>query len=163
MCFSLETLSVPLPFYYFTNQKIINMETTASTLTKNNVQVVQQAINNFQQGNIPAIIDACTDDVQFFLYKVPNAPFTGSFYGKEGIQQFFATLSQFANYTVFEPKDYFAQGDSVIVLVHQTATIRSTGKNFDHEICMHFKVRDGKIAYYYGFLDSYDLYKAGQE
>jgi ketosteroid isomerase-like protein len=135
----------------------------ATTLTKNNVQVIQQAISNFQQGNIPAIIDACTDDVQFFLYKVPNAPFTGAFYGIEGIQQFFATLGQLTNYTGFETRELIAQGDSVIALVHQTATVKNTGKSFDHELCMHFRVRDGKIAYYFGFIDSYDLYKASQE
>jgi hypothetical protein len=154
-----EAASVPFHFI-LSPVKICNMEATATILTKNNVQVIQQAISNFQQGNIRPIIDACTDDVQFILYKVPNAPFTGTFDGKQGIQEFFTSLGQLANYTVFEPKEFFAQGDAVIVLVHQTATVKGTGKTYDHDMCMHFKLRDGKIAYYYGFIDSYDLYKA---
>jgi uncharacterized protein len=137
------------------------METTTTT-TQNNVQVIQQTFNDFLQGNIAGIIDACTEDVQWGIYKVPNSPFSGVLRGKEGVQEFFSAITQTLNYSSFEPIEFIAQGDNVIVLGHHTATVKNTGKQFDHDFCMHFKLQNSKIVRYFGFVDSYDEFKAYQ-
>jgi hypothetical protein len=87
----------------FLTHKINNMETTTAT-TKNNVQVIRQGFNDFLKSNIDGILTLCTEDVKWSTYKVPNAPFTGSFSGKEGVQQHFYQTSQTVQYTPFSQR-----------------------------------------------------------
>ncbi len=134
------------------------METT--TATKNNLQIVQQGFDNFAKGNISAIIDVCTDDVEWGSYNNPDVTPSGTYHGKKGVQDFFSTLAQNINYSSFEPRDFLVQGDNVVVFGHHTGTVKSTGKTFDHDWCMRFKMDDGKIEEYFSFVDTYDQAKA---
>ncbi len=92
-------------------------------------------------------------------YKVPDVPATGSFHGKEGVQEYFSQLGQALNFTSFEPREFIAQGDRVLVLGHNSGTVKATGKTFDNDWCFSFKLREQKIAEYFAFVDSYQFYK----
>ena len=130
------------------------MET--ETLTKNNVQIIQQAFDDFGKGNIQGILDVCTNDVVWSGAENPNVPIAGTFKGKEGVGNFFSTLAENVNYSRFEPKEFFNDKDAVIVLGHHTGTVKKTGKTFDHDWCMIFRLRDGKMYNYYVFVDTRD-------
>ena len=138
------------------------METTSAT-TKNNVQVVQQGFNEFLKGNIAGILTLCTEDVKWDTYKVPNAPFTGSFSGKEGVQQYFYQTAQTIQFTSFQPKEFIANANRVMVLGNNSGTVKATGKSFDVGWCCSFLLREGKITEFFFFTDSYDIYKNFQE
>lgn len=136
------------------------METTT---TNTNVQLIQQAFNDFLQGNIQAILNACDDQVEWSSYKNSDVPFSGTFYGKEGVQEFFAAIAENIDYQQFEPKEYVTQGDTVIVLGHHAGTAKKTGRTFDHDWCMHFKLRNEKVAYYFIFVDTLEQAKCFKE
>lgn len=53
------------------------MET--ATLTKNNVQIIQQAFDDFGKGTIQGILDVCTNDVVWSSAENPNVPIAGIF------------------------------------------------------------------------------------
>jgi uncharacterized protein len=144
---------------HFFTIKTNNMESTINTATQTNVQLVQRGFNDFIQGNIADIVDHCTDDVQWGTFKVPDVPFTGTFNGKEGVQEYFSQLVQNVNFTSFEPKEFFAQGDRVLVLGRSSGTIKKTEKTFDRDWCMSFRIREEKIAEYFAFIDTYDIYR----
>jgi len=78
------------------------------------------------------------------------------FHGRKGIADFFSTLSDAVDYKVFDPGDYYADNDSVLVKGYQEAIVKSTGKTFGHDFLMHFKIRDGKIASFFAYVDSMD-------
>jgi len=134
----------------------------SSTLgqAKNNVETVQNAFNNFLQGNVPAILDVCTDDVEWASYENPEVPYGGSFHGKQGVTEFFKNLSEQVNYSRFEPQQYVSQGDDVIVLGHHSGTVKSTGKTFDHDWCFSFKMQNGKVKRFFAFVDTRDQAQA---
>jgi uncharacterized protein len=134
------------------------MET--SIATRSNLQVIQQAFADFAQRNIPAIVNACADDVMFASYKIADVPTSGSFYGKEGVQEFFTKLEETILYSYFQPHEFIVQDDRVIVLGHQTGTVKSTGKTFDHDWCFSFKMNNGKLQHYFAFTDTNDQAKA---
>lgn len=125
-----------------------------ATLTKNNVQLIQEAFENFSKGNIPGIMESCADDIIWGSYNNPTVPYAGLFYGKEGVLEFFTNLGSNLNYTAFEPREFISQGDTVIVLGRHAGTVKKTGKSFDHDWAMHFKVKDGKVQKYFAFVDS---------
>ncbi|MEP6596374.1 MAG: nuclear transport factor 2 family protein [Ginsengibacter sp.] len=130
------------------------MET--ATLTKNNVQIIQQAFDDFGKGNIQGILDVCTNDVVWSSAENPNVPIAGTFKGKDGVSKFFSAIAENVVYLRFEPREFFNDKDAVIVLGHHTGTVKKTGKTYDHEWCMIFKLRDGKIYNYYVFVDTRD-------
>jgi len=132
------------------------METLASVKKEQNISIVQNAFDNFLKGNIAAILDECTDDIEWGSYNNPAVPFGKTYHGKEGTAEFFSTLAAAADYTIFEPGDYYADKDSVLVRGYQEATVKATGKSFSHEFLMHFKLRERKISYFFAFVDSRD-------
>lgn len=132
------------------------METQTSTATRTNQQTIQQAFEDFKAGNISAVIDICADDVLWASYRNPDVPYSGSFYGKEGVQDFFSKLAQNVEYTNFEPREYIVQGDNIAVTGHHTGIVKSTGKTFDHDWCLTFKMNNGKVSRFFSYVDTRD-------
>jgi ketosteroid isomerase-like protein len=138
------------------------METLATVKNEQNVLTVQQAFQNFLTGNVQGIVDACTDDITWGSYYDPSVPFSKTYQGKSGVGEFFATLGASADYKRFDTNEFFADDSSVLVKGHHEAVARSTGKTFDHDFMMHFKLRDGKIFYFFSYINILDEVKAFQ-
>ena len=132
------------------------METLATVKSEQNIAIAQKGFADFLKGNIAAIIEASAEDVTWGSYENAVVPFAGMFHGRKGIADFFSTLSDTVDYKVFDPGDYYADNDSVLVKGYQEAIVKSTGKTFGHDFLMHFKMRDGKIASFFAYVDSKD-------
>jgi hypothetical protein len=134
------------------------METLTST--KNNVQLIQQAFDDFLNGKIAGILDTCREDVEWSSYENPDVPYSAVYKGKNGVADFFGTLSETVNYSRFEPQQFISQGDDVVVFGHHTGAVKSTGKSFDHGWCLSFKLQDGKLKHFFAYVDSHDQSRA---
>ena len=132
------------------------METLATVKNEQNLLVIQNAFENFLKGNIAGITDACTDDIVWSAYHHPVVPYSGEYHGKKGVGDFFATLASTTDYTAFETKEFYADGDTVLVKAYHEAIVKATGKKFGHDFLMQFKLRNGKVAYYFAFIDIND-------
>lgn len=137
------------------------MATTTMTSTKEQmITLVKQGFDHFLKGNIQAVLDSCTEDVNWGLYENPDIPFAKNYKGKEAIAQFFRDLDKSVNFNIFSPDKFYADEDMVFVKVHEAATVKPTGKNYDHQVLMAFKIRDGKICDYFGYGDTALVAKA---
>jgi hypothetical protein len=136
------------------------MQTLATVKKEQNVTIVQQAFQNFLAGNVQAIMDACTDAVVWGSYFDPAVPFSKTYHGKSGVGEFFATLAASADYKKFDTNEFFADGDTVLVKGYHEAVVRSTGKTFGHDFLMQFTLADGKITYFFSFINILDEVKA---
>ena len=132
------------------------METLATVKKEQNVTIVQNAFQNFLTGNIAGILDACTDDVAWGAYSHPAVPYSKTYHGKSGVGEFFATLAGNTDYKRFEPREFFAEGDAVLVRGYHEAVVKATGKTFGHDFLMHFRLTNGKVSYYFAFVDIND-------
>ena len=111
-----------------------------------NVQIVKDCYAAFVRGDIQAIINACSADVEWVSPGEGYLPQAGTFHGRDGIGRFFQLVALTADFAVFEPRTYVAQGDSVIALGYYRAKVKETGKTFESDWAMLFSFRDGKIA-----------------
>ncbi len=127
-----------------------------------NLAIIQNAFQNFATGNIPGIIDCCTHDIIWDAYHHPTVPYGKAYNGKAGVGEFFTTLSNNVDFEIFEPREFFADNDCVLVRGYHQATVKSTGKKFGHDFLMHFRLRDSMIYYYFAFTDSVDQAQAFQ-
>lgn len=131
------------------------MESTTMTSTKEQmITLVKQGIDDFLKGNIPALLDNFTEDITWAIYANPDVPFAQTYKGKSGTAQFFKDLDNSVNFNVFSPEKYYADEDMVFVKTHEVATVKSTGKTYDHQILMTFKIRDEKICEFFAYGDS---------
>jgi hypothetical protein len=127
-----------------------------------NVQTVQDAYAAFGRGDIQAILNRLTDDVEWFLPGEGEIPQAGLYRGKEGVSRFFQVLAQDTEFSRFEPGTYIAQGDHVVALGRYKAKVRQTGRSFEAEWAMVFTFRGGKIAKFHEYTDTSAISRAYQ-
>ena len=119
-----------------------------------NVDVIRRFYGAFGRGDIPAALDLLADDVEW-IFRAPSViPFAGSRRGREGVAEFFSLVGETLEFQQFEPREFVAQGDTVVVLGFERNLIKPTGRTFEQEWAHVYALRDGKIAKHRGFEDT---------
>jgi hypothetical protein len=113
---------------------------------RKNVDTVQEAYAAVGRGDIPALLDLLTEDVEWALQGPAVIPFAGTRYGREGVAEFFSLLGETVEFQEFEPREFVAQGDTVVVLGFERNLIKPTGRTFEQEWAHVYTLRDGKVA-----------------
>lgn len=111
-----------------------------------NADVVKQGYEALGRGEIPAMLDLMTDDVEWTLQGPSAVPFTGTRRGREGVAEFFSLLGENLEFQQFEPREFVVQGDTVVVLGYERSLIKPTGRTFEQEWAHVYTLRDGRIA-----------------
>jgi ketosteroid isomerase-like protein len=121
-----------------------------------NTRVVQDAYAAFGRGDVPALLGYFTDDIQWqpVIGTEKHVPFSGARTGKAEVAEFFKRVSETEDFEQFEPREFVAQGDTVVAIGHYRAKTRATGKIFDSPFAMVFTFRNGKVAAFREFTDS---------
>jgi uncharacterized protein len=113
---------------------------------RTNVDVVRETYEAVGRGDIPALLDLLTDDVEWTLQGPSVIPFAGTRRGREGVIEFFSLLGETVEFQEFEPREFVAQDDTVVVLGFERNLIKPTGRTFEQEWAHVYSLRDGKIA-----------------
>jgi ketosteroid isomerase-like protein len=61
---------------------------------------------------------------------------------------------------VFEPREFLASGDRVVVLLHMEVTMRRTGRRLTQEVAHAFKMKDGRPMEFHDFQNNYAIAEA---
>jgi hypothetical protein len=121
-----------------------------------NTKVVQAAYAAFGRGDIPTLLGYMADDIQWrpVLGTARHVPFSGERQGKASVAEFFKIVGESEDFEQFEPREFVAQGNTVVALGHYRAVSKATGKRFDADFAMVFTLRDGKVTSFREFTDS---------
>lgn len=126
-----------------------------------NVRVVRDAYAAFQRGDIPGVIEMLSDDVDWFTPGTPEQiPYAGRLRGPEAVGGFFGRLAESEEITHFEPQEFVAQGDKVVVTGNYRGRTRPAGRDFDLDWLHVFTVRDGKVVAFREYVDTAALAEA---
>jgi ketosteroid isomerase-like protein len=121
---------------------------------RTNVDVVQETYEAVGRGDIPALLDLLTDDVEWTLQGPSVIPFAGTRRGREGVAEFFSLVGENLEFEQFEPREFVAQGDTVVVLGFERNLIKPTSRTFEQEWAHVYALRDGKIAKFLALEDT---------
>lgn len=121
---------------------------------QNNIALIQQAFACFGQGDVPGILNTLSEDVVWQVAPVENAPYTGTRNGHAGAAEFFSLMAQCEDTLQFEPRDFIAQGDHVVVRGQYAGRAKTTGRQFETYFIQIFVVRDGKIVSFDEYTDT---------
>ncbi len=119
---------------------------TDVAVAQQNVDVVQRTYAAVGRGDIPGVLDLLTDDVEWTLQGPSAIPFAGPRHGRAGVSEFFSLVGETLEFEQFEPRDFIAQGGTVVVLGYERNRIKPTGRTFAQEWAHVYTLRDGKIA-----------------
>jgi ketosteroid isomerase-like protein len=128
-------------------------------MSEQNVAVVREAYAAFGRGDVDGILDRCSDNVVWegVIGANANVPQSGIRHGKDQVREFFRQVAESATFVRFEPKEFVAQGDRVVVLGSYAATVTSTGRSTESDWVMVFRLVDGRISEFREFTDSAQL------
>ena len=125
-----------------------------------NKQLVMQGYRLFQSGDIRKLLDLYHDDAEWIGPESELVPFAGAFHGKAGIAQFFAKLDAATHANRFEPTQFIAEGDKVVVAGVSSWLAKPTGRSYDSTWVHVFTLRDGKVARFESYYDTAATEKA---
>ena len=119
-------------------------------------EIVQQAYAAFGRGDVPAILAALTDDVEwrFHASQSTGIPYGGTFTGKKEVEAWFATLAQNDEIQQFEPREFLEGPNHVTVLGWERVRPLHNGSAFDGEWVHVFTLKGGKISRWIGTADT---------
>lgn len=113
---------------------------------QDNVQLVQQIYAAIGRGDVPAVIDMMADDIEIHVPGPSEIPFAGTYRGHEGVGQYFHAIGTNTDILQFEPRDFIAQDDQVVVVGDERLRSKSTDRSWETGWAMVWTVRDGKVA-----------------
>lgn len=119
-----------------------------------NTQRVQAAYAAFGRGDVPAFMDALADDVEFVIPYPADVPNGGTFRGKAGVREWLGKTMENVQFRMLVPREFIAQGDKVVVLLHAEATVKRTGREVVQDVAHVVTLRDGKVARHYAYEDT---------
>ena len=113
---------------------------------RTNTDVVQQGYEALGRGDIPALLDLLTDDVEWIHQGPSVIPVAGTRHGHEAVAEYFSWLDENLQLEQFEPREFVAQGDTVVVVGFERSVSKATGHTIEQEWAHVYTLRDGKIA-----------------
>lgn len=120
-----------------------------------NIKVITEVYEAFGRGDVAAILDAVTDDVDWAADAASSsAPWYGVRHGKDAVAAFFSDFGSTIEVEEFTPVSIAANDTDVLTVVRFRARSRGTGRAEEMNLHHYFKFRDGKIAYYRGSEDT---------
>lgn len=127
-----------------------------------NTQAVRDAYAAFGRGDVNAILALVDDSIEWEGGKGAEgvAPQSGLRRGKAAVGEFFQLVGSTLDFEVFEPKEFVAQGDSVVAIGSYKATVKATRRQTASDWTMVFNFRGGKIVRFREFTDSASIVRA---
>ena len=120
-----------------------------------NIKIITEIYEAFGRGDIAAILDAVTDDVDWAAEAASSAaPWYGVRHGRDAVAVFFSDFGSTMEVEEFTPVSLAANDTDVLTVVRFRARSRRTGRTAQMNLHHYFKFRDGKVAYYRGTEDT---------
>ncbi|MHB1557519.1 MAG: nuclear transport factor 2 family protein [Isosphaeraceae bacterium] len=127
-----------------------------------NVRVVEGLFSSLERGDIRGVLDRLSDDVEWRIAAPSELSCAGIHRGRDEVARFFQDFGLAAEFEIFEPQEYLAQGNKVIVLGRERQRIKDSGQVFETDWAMVFALRDGCITRFRNYVDSHAVNGGGE-
>lgn len=121
---------------------------------EDNIKTIRLIYEAFGRGDVEAILEQVTDDVDWAVEPDGAAPWNGVRHGPDGVASFLGDLAAHVEVTEFTPLTFAANDTDVLTVVRYTHRVRSTGKAGSMDLHHWFRFYEGKIWYVRGTEDT---------
>ena len=118
-----------------------------------NVEVVKGVYAAFARGDVPAVLEAFSDDLEWF--EAEGMPYGGLYRSGDAVlQNVFGPIAADVEGFAVTPEEYIGSDATVAAIVRYTGTGKATGKTLDEPAVHVWEIRDGKLARFRQFIDT---------
>lgn len=122
---------------------------------QSNVQLVQQAYAAFGRADIDSVLQTLSENIDWVIPGPTDIiPFAGARHGRQEVAAFFGILASTQTAERFEPLEFIASGDRVVVLGTQRWHVHSTGSTYEDEWAHVFTIENGNITKFTEYHDT---------
>lgn len=118
------------------------------------LSAVQAAYAAIGSGNLPALLELMTDDVRWKFVGDRASPYTAEVRGRSQVGEWFGSVYQVDDIQAFEPRQFLVGPDHVSVIGWERTASKPSGKVWEAEWVHVWTCRDGKVAGFYGIVDT---------
>jgi ketosteroid isomerase-like protein len=127
-----------------------------------NIETVRSIYAAFQRGDITGMLERMDETIVFTIPGSPAVPLSGIRRGIEDVRRFFEDLTRLMEFSVFEAREYLAQGNRVVALVHYEGRNRETGRSFTADSAMLWTIGNGRAIRFLEYTDTLALANAAR-
>jgi len=122
---------------------------------KETLDFARGAFKKFQRGEIESLLGLFSDDIEIHSIGPKGIiPFAGIYKGIEKAAKFFKIIAETQEFKQFEPKDFIAHGDKILVIGYEQTYVKTTKKNFELDWAIVARINENKIISIYIFADT---------
>ena len=125
-----------------------------------NTQLVQGAYISFNAGDIPSFLNKLAADVRWELPEMTDVPFAGTWIGREQVKRFFSRLAEVQDVLEYEPEEFIAQGETVVVLGRFAMHVKGTGRDSRSAWAHVWKIEQGTVRSVREYVDTLAVSRA---
>jgi ketosteroid isomerase-like protein len=118
------------------------------------VETVKRGYELFGQGDIAGFLNLLDEHVEWYSPGPSELPTAGVRKGRQAVGDFFATLDKHYEFQRFEPRQFIAQGDTVVVLGEDTVRVKTTGTVLTEEWAHVFTLSNGRVTRFHEYMDT---------
>lgn len=124
-------------------------------LEDDNIAATQKLFEAFGAGDVPGILALCEDEIRIEFYGPADIiPYADMYDGKEAARRFFETVLSSVDIHVFEPEEFIADRDKVIVTGHLHLTAKATGRDIVSDFVHVITMRNGRWLKFRDFMNT---------
>jgi ketosteroid isomerase-like protein len=123
-----------------------------------NVRALYETYAALARGDVAAALAHFTEDVELTITGPPVVPFLGRWRGRDDVGA--AVAANFAMIEESHPDilSVTAQGDTVVVVAHETGRLRPSGRPYALHWVQVFRFRDVRVCWVMEVVDGYSLF-----
>ena len=118
------------------------------------IQTIQGIYEAFGRGDVDAILDQVTDDVDWAVEPEGSAPWNGLRRGKGEVANFFKAIGENVEVTEFTPLAFASNETDVMVVIRYGVQVPATGKSGSMDLHHWWRFRDDKVHFVRGTEDT---------
>ena len=111
-----------------------------------NIDVVRSVYAAFGRGDVEGIVATLDPDVSWRTPGAPDLPTGGLRHGVAAVREFFPLLLNTFDFAEFQPRDFLASKDKVVVLGTSREGPKGSGRLVDFRWVHVFTFRNGRIV-----------------
>ena len=124
---------------------------------QDNLDVVRRGYEAFGHGDIETLLSLFDEQIEWVTPGPAELATSGRRTGRQQVAEFFTVLSEMLEIQRFEPKQFIAQGDLVVVLGDDTSAVKATGKVLEGAWAHVFTLKNGKVTQFQEYMDTAEL------
>jgi ketosteroid isomerase-like protein len=109
-------------------------------------EVVQAMYEAYGLGNMEALRNTLSADIQWIYHGTDEIEHSGVYKGKKGVTEFFGNVNAHIDYLDFQPNQFIAEGKKVVVLGNEKQKIKNNGEILEQEWVQVYTVENELIT-----------------